>query len=312
MNKITLYAGNPDNGKSTAAIDLVARVTTGIAFPNGSANALPPSKVLMLLGEDDLDDTAVPRLMAAGADLSKVAFEDVETDKDGLIQLKLDVHLPLIDKWLDEHPDIRLIVIDPISNYLGKANMVAEQETRSGVLIPLKRLAKRRKVAILLVMHLNKKKDLDAISRVGGAMAFIGVARCAWLFQRDPAGEDGILHDNFTMSRIKNNLTSISSGGGLAFSTRGKELRFKEGNKAWPPYVVWGRCHSENGRRSPQDADEEFIWRTSSHYARRNHSVDARNLERWREAAIGGYRRRRERWILAKNSQTSLPFCWDS
>ena len=43
-------------------------------------------------------------------------------------------------------------------------------------------------------MHLNKKKDLDAISRVGGCMAFIGIARCSWLFQRDEPNEDGTLN----------------------------------------------------------------------------------------------------------------------
>ena len=189
LGKISLFAGNPDNGKSLVATDLAARVTTGRNFPNDCENTLPPSDVLMLLGEDDLDDTAIPRLIAAGADMSKIILEDTETDSKNEIQLRLDRHLPLIEEKLESNPNIRLIIVDPISNYLGKANMVAEQEVRS-ILMPLKRLAKRKNVSIVLVMHLNKKSDLDAISRVGGAMAFIGVSRCSWMFVRD-AGAGG-------------------------------------------------------------------------------------------------------------------------
>jgi putative DNA primase/helicase len=239
-NKITLYAGNPDNGKSLAGIDLVARVTAGINFPD-CVNTLPPSEVLMLLGEDDEDDTAVPRLMSAGADLTKVHFPEgvkrVEVN-DGS-EVRLDIDLPVLEVFLDKHPAIRLIVIDPISSYLGNVNMIAEQSVRS-VLTPLRLMAMRRNVAVLFVMHLNKKSELDAISRVGGAMAFIGVARSAWLFIRDESTEEGEVKDSFMMCRMKSNLTA-SKGGGISYHIQAQQIPIEgEPEPASVPYIVWG------------------------------------------------------------------------
>jgi putative DNA primase/helicase len=239
-NKITLYAGNPDNGKSLAAIDLAAHVTTGMNFPD-CQNSLPPSEVLMLLGEDDEDDTAVPRLMAAGANLKKIHFPEgvSRPNVSEGSEVRLDIDLPALESVLDKHPAIRLLVIDPISSYLGDVNMIAEQSVRS-VLTPLRLMAMRHNVAVLFVMHLNKKSELDAISRVGGAMAFIGVARSAWLFIRDESTEDGEQKDSFTMCRMKSNLTA-SKGGGIAYSVKQKPIALPdEPESVWVPHVVWG------------------------------------------------------------------------
>jgi putative DNA primase/helicase len=247
-NKITLYSGNPDNGKSLAAIDLVARVTAGMNFPD-CVNVLEPSEVLMLLGEDDEDDTAVPRLMSAGADLGKVHFpEGIKRAgvNDGS-EVRLDIDLPVLEAFLDAHPAIRLIVIDPISSYLGNVNMIAEQSVRS-VLTPLRLMAMRRNVAVLSVMHLNKKNELDAISRVGGAMAFIGVARSAWLFIRDESSEEGEVKDSFTMCRMKSNLTA-SKGGGMSYSISARPVMTDDG-EVLAPYIVWG----EKINRSADDS----------------------------------------------------------
>ena len=238
LGKITLFAGNPDNGKSMSAESIVAICTNGSSFPNDSPNALPPSEVMMLVGEDDLDDTTLPRLITAGADVRKVHLENTETDDADTPQLRLDRHMKLIEDTLEAYPDIKLLVIDPISNFLGEVNMVVEQETRREVLIPLKRLAKRRGIAVVMIMHLNKKSDLEAISRVGGAMAFIGVSRCCWLFQRDPAGENGTLKNSFSMTRIKNNLVSATNGG-LSFHVETRPVRLKDGKTIFVPMVIW-------------------------------------------------------------------------
>jgi putative DNA primase/helicase len=238
LGKITLFAGNPDNGKSLAVNSIAAICTTGRDFPD-SPNTVPPSDVLMMLGEDDLEDTAIPRLVAAGADMHKIHFlESVKRPNADDTELRLDIDLPVIETQLNKHPNIRVIVIDPISNYLGGVSMVAEQDVRS-VLIPLKKLAERHSVALIFVMHLNKKSELDAISRVGGAMAFIGVARCSWLFARDEPNEDGSISDRFTMSRIKNNLAAATHGG-LAFQIKTKEIPMPDAGVSWEPYIEWG------------------------------------------------------------------------
>jgi primase-polymerase (primpol)-like protein len=239
LGKITLFAGNPDNGKSLAANSVAAICTTGRAFPD-SPNMLPPSDVLMMLGEDDVEDTAIPRLMAADADLAKVHFLEgvLRGNKEGDVRLDVDLHV--VESKFKEFPNARLLIVDPISNFLGDTNMFGEQDVRTRVLVPLKQLAAKYGVAVVLIMHLNKKSDLDAIARVGGAMAFIGVARCSWVFVRDEAGEDGLLPDSFTMSRIKNNLTAPSHGG-LAYKTTFKEHVFQD-EDGWvgAACIEWG------------------------------------------------------------------------
>ncbi len=252
IGKLTLFAGNPDNGKSLVSTWLAATVITGRHYPDVS-NATPPSEVLMMLGEDDLADTAVPRLTAAGANVGKVHFlEAVQLSTGEKLSVRLDAHLAAIEKVLTRHPAIRLIVIDPISNYLGKVSMVGEQEVRQ-VLVPLKDLAEKHNVAVVIIMHFNKKADLDAIARVGGAMAFVGVSRASWVFIRDevPEDESQSAKPTYSMLQLKNNLAPISKNG-LSYSVAVKkldELQDPTMEAAWTPFIVWG------GAAKVHDAD---------------------------------------------------------
>jgi putative DNA primase/helicase len=273
--KITLFAGNPDNGKSLASTKVAAATSTGDPF--GEENfGRKPADVLMLIGEDDAEDTAVPRLMAAGADLTRIHFlESVRPIASENREVRLDMDIAAIERKLEDIPGARLLIIDPISNYLGDVSMVAEQEVRS-ILIPLKRLAEKFNIAIVIVMHLNKKNDMDAISRVGGAMAFIGVARCSWLFARNvqeekPEGEDitkPVIKkpDTFSMLRIKNNLVS-SSRAGMAYSVLVRPIEI-EGDHINTPYVVFGKTIEGNaddalnrGQRSSAASEPRKIGR---------------------------------------------------
>jgi bifunctional DNA primase/polymerase-like protein/AAA domain-containing protein len=69
--KLTLFVGDPGTGKSLAAIDLAARVSSGCTFPDG--RPCERGDALILTAEDDPSDTVGPRLDAAGADSSHVA-----------------------------------------------------------------------------------------------------------------------------------------------------------------------------------------------------------------------------------------------
>lgn len=271
LGKITLFAGNPDNGKSLASTSVAAICTKGKLFPD-CMSSQPSSDVLMLLGEDDLADTAVPRLIAADADMHRIHFliavRPVRSDDR---EVRLDMDIPAMEKQLESNPDIRLIIIDPISNYLGDVSMVAEQEVRS-IMIPLKRLAEKHNVAVVVVMHLNKKADLDAISRVGGAMAFIGVARCSWLFARNveeteegetETAEKPKSRDTFSMLRIKNNLVS-SNRAGLSYSVDVKRIPVEGEADIITPYVIWGQAIEGSadealgtGRARPSEPDTQ-------------------------------------------------------
>jgi putative DNA primase/helicase len=71
FGKLALIAGDPGLGKSQAAIDIIARCTTGGEFPCGEGYA-SLCEALILTAEDGLRDTVIPRLIAAGADRSNI------------------------------------------------------------------------------------------------------------------------------------------------------------------------------------------------------------------------------------------------
>jgi putative DNA primase/helicase len=73
LGKFGLVAGLPDEGKGQVFANMTATVTRGGEWPCGEGTA-PKGNVIMLSGEDDISDTVVPRLMAAGADLDRVVI----------------------------------------------------------------------------------------------------------------------------------------------------------------------------------------------------------------------------------------------
>ena len=119
---------------------------------------------LILSAEDDPADTMVPRLIAADADLLRVKLLDCvrETSVSGNpfdrgFSLERDVQL--LERELALMPDCRLIVVDPISAYLGGTDTHRNADVRA-LLTPLIKLAQRHDVAIVAVSHLNKGTGL--------------------------------------------------------------------------------------------------------------------------------------------------------
>jgi hypothetical protein len=234
FGKLTIFGGNPDEGKSLVTMYMVARLTRGAPL-EGSDITLPPCDVLVMAGEDDAADTIVPRLESMGADLNRVHLvSSVTVSGVGATreerEVQLDTDIKEIEKILQKLPEVRLIVIDPVSNYLGRVNMNREQEVRS-ILVPLKSLAARTGISILGVMHLNKNNQTSAIHRIGGAMAFSGVARAAWMFMSDTVDKD--VH---MMLRIKKNIGL--KVGGLKYKINSKALVI-DGEETQQPYITW-------------------------------------------------------------------------
>jgi hypothetical protein len=236
--KLNLLVGNPDKGKGLIAYYSIAQVTTGRDWYDAK-NEMPAAEALIMSGEEDWDDTVVPRLIAAGADLTKVRWLKMSAVKangdKAERELQLDRDMGELEKFLVEHPDIRLVVIDPISNYLGRVKMVDEQWVRE-LLTPLKELSNKFGVAIIGIMHLNKKVDLDAIHRIGGAMAFVGVARMVWLCAPRVA-EDGTETEERVMVKVKGNIVQHNLKG-LSYLTKARTVPI-EGEQVFTPYVEW-------------------------------------------------------------------------
>lgn len=212
LGKLSLIVGQPGLGKTFAAVDLAARVSRGSAFPDGTRP--PLGEVAILTAEDSASDTLKPRLDAAGADVSRVHHIDgIRSADDKEHFLSLGEHLRQLDEWLASHPEAKLLVIDPISAFLGNVDSHRNSEVRS-ILGPVADLAERHQVAIVGITHLSKGQA-KAINRVIGSIAFVAAARAAWMVAQDPDDDERRL-----LLQVKNN---IGKAIGLAFRLVGED-----------------------------------------------------------------------------------------
>jgi putative DNA primase/helicase len=192
-------------------VDVAARLSRGTAFPDGARSSV--GDTIFLSAEDDAADTIRPRLDAAGADVSRVRRVKAVrvTLGDGAIGesvFSLERDLEKLDEAIGKIPDTQLLVIDPVSAYMGRVDTHRDAEIRR-VLAPLADLASRRRVAVVGVMHL-KKGDTTALLRVSGSIGFVAAARVVWGF-----GEDPDVPETRIMVAVKNNLAPL--GNGLAY-----------------------------------------------------------------------------------------------
>ena len=86
------------------------------------------------------------------------------------------------------HPDIRLVIFDPITGFFG-CDQNKDQELRP-VMNRLKEVCEETGVTVIAVSHHNKKSDLDALKQILGASSFAAAARVVWMVSRDPDAKD--------------------------------------------------------------------------------------------------------------------------
>jgi archaellum biogenesis ATPase FlaH len=192
LGKITLLAGDPGNGKSTMAIDLVARVSRGTFLPFGSREV--KGNCLIASAEDAAADTIVPRLIVAQANLDKVeVMRQVVIDGE-LQYLSFPRDLNAMRELIIKR-GARLVIIDPLSAFLsGEVDSYRDQDIRS-VLAPVENIAEETGAAILIIAHLNKKEDTATpLYRIGGSIGLTGAARSVLGVQVIPGKTTRVLY----------------------------------------------------------------------------------------------------------------------
>ncbi|MDA8086801.1 MAG: bifunctional DNA primase/polymerase [Nitrospiraceae bacterium] len=290
LGKITLIDGDPGNGKSLFAIDLIARVTKGLPMPDGSTGASGGAVILAL--EDGLADTIVPRLEAAGGDKSQVAALQGIADAKGNLRLPTISDIDHIARACDE-VQARLLVIDPLMAYMGDVNSWKDQDIRQG-LAPLVRMAEEKNDAVLVIRHLNKSSASHSVYRGGGSIGFIGLARMGFLIAKDPDNEDKRI-----VAGIKCNLAPLPPS-----------LTYVIENHDGVPKIAWGGAcnHTADAllaapqtpeERSAFDEAKDFLLETLS-----AGSVNANEvLRQAKRAGISGRTLMRAKKALAVRSE---------
>jgi putative DNA primase/helicase len=235
LKKIGLITGLPDEGKGVLLSDIIARVTCGSAWPCGEGEP-PKGNVILLTAEDDINDTIIPRLMAAGADLKRVHIIKMirAAGKERMFSLVTD--LPLLRQKAFAIGDIKMIVIDPIAAYLGIGKVDSFRATDVRAMIgPLKEFAEELRLFILGIMHFNKKIDVtNLLLRVSDSLAYTAAARHVY----------GIVNDEDNKRKLfvkgKNNLAPREQKTlAFGFDVREVGIDKRTGNPIRRPRIQW-------------------------------------------------------------------------
>ena len=177
--------------------------------------------MLLLSAEDGLADTIRPRLDTLGADATRIHHLAVlrAGEHERAIQL---ADTAALEQAIAE-TRARVLIIDPMSAYLGSTDSHRDAEVR-GLVAPLAALAERTGVAILGIMHLSKGTQRPAIYRAIGSIGFAAAARIVLAVVADDECDDRRI-----LAPVKSNLSAPPAA--LAYA-------LAEGRLVWEPDPV--------------------------------------------------------------------------
>lgn len=231
LGTLALLAGREGLGKSTLAYWLAARVTRGELPGEYQSTA---RGVLVVATEDSWEHTIVPRLMAAGADLDRIARLEVVTGDDIHVGLSLPRDLTEVESAAREI-DAALLLLDPLMSRLGDEIDTHKDAPVRTALEPLVAVADRARMAVLALMHHNKSGSTDPLQLVMGSKAFTAVARSVHTVIPDPDDDGG---ERRVFGTPKNNL-GRSDLPSLTFTIASHPIDTDEGT-AWTGRIEWG------------------------------------------------------------------------
>ena len=224
--KVSMIAGHPGLGKSQMTINIAGIVSNGGEFPGGAK--CKQGKVLFFSAEDDIEDTINPRLQAVGANRENIFIFDLvrKNNKEEFFNLSEDTKL--LENAIKEIEDVSLIIVDPITAFLGKDVDSHKNSDIRALLAVFSKLASTYGIAIVMVSHLNKTQGGNAMSQISGSLAFPAAARAVYMVLKDENDESRRL-----FLTAKNNLAQDK--GGFAFKVDGVTI----GNDINTSKIVW-------------------------------------------------------------------------
>jgi putative DNA primase/helicase len=237
---LNVLAGRPGAGKSTLALAFAATVTTGGLWPDQTPFG-DPEYVLFWSGEDPIDDTLIPRFIAAGGERGQIEF--ISAVRAGQRKRSFD---PARDMALLERATSRLrgsigaIVLDPVVAAV-RSDSHKNAETRLS-LQPFHDLCAAVGCAGLGIHHLTKRSEgADPIDRVSGSLAFGALPRAVLLAARDMNDETGLRR-----ALLRGKISNGPDMGGYAYQLEVRELDEYPGIMA--QRVFWGETLDGSAR----------------------------------------------------------------
>jgi len=185
---LTIIAGKPKLGKSWLALWLAIAVAKG-------------SQALGRLTTDGGDVLCM--LLEDGQRRAKTRLEIAIPDGDAPLRLHVADFWPRfdagglheLDMWLEAHKAARLVIIDTLArvrpSQRRNGNAYAEDYA---AIQPIKDLAEKHHVAIIVVHHDRKLPSNDVFETVSGTQGLTGAADTLWVLKRERGQYDAVLH----------------------------------------------------------------------------------------------------------------------
>ena len=182
--KLVILAGDPGLGKSYVLVEVHARWSTGARWPDEPTTRTAMHSII-LSAEDGAEDTIKLRLDGQGAEGARVhVVQAIETRAGGPTIVSLERDLLHLEELVGA-TGATLVSIDPINAYLPVRDSYKDNDIRQA-LAPLVLFAARTGVTGILVMHLSKDTERQALYRVLGGVGYAATVRVVLMVAKDP------------------------------------------------------------------------------------------------------------------------------
>jgi putative DNA primase/helicase len=168
--KMHLLAGAVTTGKTTIAINLGATISSRGKWPDGTASG-EPADILIWSGEDDAEDTLLPRFVAAGGvrDRFKLVKAQMEKGKPRAFDPSTDMQSLAVAA--ESLSNLGMFIVDPVILAVS-GDSHKNAEVRRGMQ-PIADFCAARNCPGLGITHFTKgTAGRDPIERVTGSLAF--------------------------------------------------------------------------------------------------------------------------------------------
>lgn len=172
-SSLVLLAGREGLGKSTIACQIGAQITQGTL--EGILLGTPRN-ILYLHSEDSREHTVAPRLKAAGADMSRVLFVDVQSEHTDTGTVVLPVDLVEFERVIAEH-EVALVILDAATSAMASELSGRDDREVRKYLEPLTEIANRQGCVMLGIVHFGKRESADSGKLILGSIAWSQVPR---------------------------------------------------------------------------------------------------------------------------------------
>lgn len=245
LGMLTLLGGPAGSGKTTVATNFAATITRGSHWPDGT-RCTSLGDVLIWSGED-VPAVLKARLMASGADLTRVHFVggsggDFDPGRD----------MAALESTMEALPEARLLILDPIVSAVAGDGHKGNEVRRA--LQPVVDLANRRNCSVIGITHLTKgTSGRDPVERITGSLAFAALARVVLIASKskpESSNDEGEPIERRIFVRAKSNFGP--DDGGFSYSLTRKEVAPSiEGQ-----FVTWGEAIQGTAREVLAEAED--------------------------------------------------------